>query len=97
MTRRQFGVFAASAAGQLAGASKESLVYIGTYTKGDSKGIYVQKFDPVFHRQTNRRGGCGGVGKSLRFYLSRGITCMRSGKRTAAWSPLLKSTAQRAS
>lgn len=53
MTRREFGVFAAGAVGQLAAASKESLVYTGTYTRGDSKGIYVQKFDAATGKLTD--------------------------------------------
>ena len=45
MTRREFGITAAAAAGQLMAADKEALVYIGTYTRGGSKGIYAYRFN----------------------------------------------------
>src|SRR4051794_36215717 len=47
MTRREFGVVSAAAAGTLTAADKEQLVYIGTYTRGGSKGIYVYRFNPT--------------------------------------------------
>ena len=46
MTRREFGFLAAGAAGQLLAADKEALVFIGTYTRGGSKGIYSYRFNP---------------------------------------------------
>ena len=46
LTRRDFGGLAAGAAGQLLAAGKESLMYVGTYTRGGSKGIYGYKFNP---------------------------------------------------
>ena len=47
MTRREFGIVSAAAAGTLTAADKEQLVYIGTYTRGGSKGIYVYRFNPT--------------------------------------------------
>jgi len=52
-TRRHFGLFTAGAVGQLAAASKEMLVYVGTYTRGGSKGIYVYRFDPARGKLTD--------------------------------------------
>jgi 6-phosphogluconolactonase len=46
LTRRGFGALTAGAIGQLMAAEKESLVYIGTYTRDGSKGIYVYRFNP---------------------------------------------------
>ena len=46
VTRREFGFLAAGAAGQLLAADKEALVFIGTYTRGGSKGIYSYRFNP---------------------------------------------------
>jgi 6-phosphogluconolactonase len=51
MTRREFGVAAAAAAAGLA-AEKEDLVYIGTYTRGGSKGIYAYRFAPASGKLT---------------------------------------------
>jgi 6-phosphogluconolactonase len=53
LTRRQFGfVTAAGAAAQLAAAEKEALVYVGTYTRGGSKGIYSYRFNPATGKLT---------------------------------------------
>jgi 6-phosphogluconolactonase len=53
LTRRQFGyVTAAGAVGQLAAADKEALVFVGTYTRGDSKGIYSYRFNPASGKLT---------------------------------------------
>jgi len=52
MTRREFGVIAAGAAGELVAAEKESLMYVGTYTRGGSKGIYGYKFNPATGKLT---------------------------------------------
>jgi 6-phosphogluconolactonase len=46
VTRRQFGFLTAGAAGQMLAAEKEALVFIGTYTRGGSKGIYSYRFNP---------------------------------------------------
>lgn len=46
ITRREFGVLTTTAAAQMAAAEKESLVYVGTYTRGGSKGIYGYRFNP---------------------------------------------------
>jgi 6-phosphogluconolactonase len=45
MTRREFSLAAGGALAGLA-AEKEQLVYIGTYTRGGSKGIYAFRFAP---------------------------------------------------
>ena len=48
LTRRQFGfVTGGAAAMQLAGADKDGLVFVGTYTRGGSKGIYSYRFNPA--------------------------------------------------
>lgn len=52
MTRRQFGVVAAGAVSSLPAAEKELLVYIGTYTRGGSKGIYAYRFAPATGKLT---------------------------------------------
>jgi 6-phosphogluconolactonase len=53
LTRRAFGIAAAGAASQLlTAAEKEQLVYIGTYTRGGSKGIYVYRFNPASGKLT---------------------------------------------
>jgi 6-phosphogluconolactonase len=53
MTRREFGALAAAgAANQLTAAEKESLMYVGTYTRGGSKGIYGYKFNPATGKLT---------------------------------------------
>jgi 6-phosphogluconolactonase len=52
MTRREFGVVAAGAAGHLVAAGKESLMYVGTYTRGGSQGIYGYKFNPATGKLT---------------------------------------------
>src|SRR5688572_10674342 len=52
LTRRQFGFATASAAVQLYGAEKEGLVYVGTYTRGGSKGIYSYRFNPTSGKLT---------------------------------------------
>lgn len=46
LSRREFGIVTAGAVGQLAAAEKEALVYVGTYTRGESKGIYSYRFNP---------------------------------------------------
>jgi 6-phosphogluconolactonase len=52
LTRRQFGFVTAGAVAQLAGAEKEGLVYVGTYTRGGSKGIYSYRFNPATGKLT---------------------------------------------
>jgi 6-phosphogluconolactonase len=53
LTRRAFGIAAAGAASQLlTAAGKEQLVYIGTYTRGGSKGIYAYRFNPAAGKLT---------------------------------------------
>jgi 6-phosphogluconolactonase len=44
-TRRQLLLSLPAAGLALRSAAKESLVYVGTYTRGGSKGIYVYRFD----------------------------------------------------
>ncbi|HYP09186.1 MAG TPA: lactonase family protein [Bryobacteraceae bacterium] len=52
LTRRQFGIVTAGAVGQLLAADKENLVYVGTYTRGGSKGIYSYRFNPASGKLT---------------------------------------------
>jgi hypothetical protein len=55
VTRREFGFLTASAAGQLLAADKEALIFIGTYTRGGSKGIYSYRFNPSSGKLTEIR------------------------------------------
>jgi len=53
MTRALLALFLAAGAGAAAGAappSAQDLVYIGTYTRATSRGIYVARFDPATGR-----------------------------------------------
>jgi len=52
VTRREFAITAAAAAGQLMAAEKQALVYIGTYTRGGSKGIYAYRFNTTSGKLT---------------------------------------------
>ena len=51
MTRREFGLSTAGAVSSFA-AEKEQLVYVGTYTRGGSKGIYSCRFSPTTGKLT---------------------------------------------
>lgn len=56
LTRRQFGISAAGITAQLTtatAADKETLTYIGTYTRGGSKGIYAYRFNPQSGKLTD--------------------------------------------
>lgn len=52
VTRREFGILSAGAASHLMAADKEALVFIGTYTRGGSKGIYSYRFNPATGKLT---------------------------------------------
>jgi 6-phosphogluconolactonase len=52
MTRREFSLFTAGAVAGLGANEKEQLVYVGTYTRGGSKGIYAFRFSPATGKLT---------------------------------------------
>jgi 6-phosphogluconolactonase len=52
MTRREFGIVTTVAMERLVAAEKEQLMYVGTYTRGGSKGIYAYRFAPATGKLT---------------------------------------------
>ena len=75
------GFLAAGAAGQLLAADKEALVFIGTYTRGGSKGIYSYRFNPSSGKLTEIGVAAEAQNPSFLTFRRTGNAFTRSAKR----------------